>query len=401
MKVVGLVTEYNPFHNGHLHHLVASKKASGATHAIAVMSGHFLQRGEPAIMDKWTRAKNAVDAGVDLVIELPTLFSCSSAEYFAYGAVSLLKDLNIVDALCFGSETGSLNEMGVIANLLSAKDPELFSLIDAYLKKGVSYPSARAQALDHLLGHQFDFKPNNILGIEYMKAINLLDSPFEPVTIQRIQADYMSTELKGSIASATGIRKSIHKHAIEKTIRFVPETTYESILSAKTNYIFPEHLGQMLLYKIRSMSEATIRNIHDVSEGLESRIKKAAETAYDYNSLVELILTKRYTKTRIQRILVKILLDISTDMLGQTGAAKPLYARILAFNTKGQEILSRIRKTSDIPLVTNINRVDISSEAKDMLTLDIKASNIYNLLYPYTKDRTGGKDHLTMPYRKE
>ena len=171
MKVVGLITEYNPFHNGHLYHLEESKKLTNSTHSIAVMSGHFLQRGEPAIMDKWTRAKNAVDAGVDLVIELPTIFSCSSAEYFATGSVSLLNSIGIVNTICFGSEDGDINKIYSIANLLVNKSKLIEEDLVKILKTGVSYAKARELAISNLTHNTVLFQPNNILAIEYVKAL--------------------------------------------------------------------------------------------------------------------------------------------------------------------------------------------------------------------------------------
>lgn len=398
MKVVGLVTEYNPFHNGHLHHLNASKQTTNATHSIAVMSGHFLQRGEPALLDKWTRAKNAVSAGVDLVIELPTLFSCSSAEYFSFGAVSLLKDLNIVDALCFGSEDGNISQIQTIANLLAADDSTLLNHLENELAKGISFPKARANAIEETLGETVDFKPNNILGIEYLKAINVLNSPFEPFTIQRVQADYMSTTLEGSIASATGIRVELNDTRQPTTIKaFVPPSTFESIKSFKEDLIYPQALGDLLLYKIRTTSETDLRNIHDVTEGLESRIKKVAERVDSYEALVKGIETKRYTRTRIQRVLIKILLNIYKETLGTCGDTKPLYARILAFNEKGQQLIKRIKKESDITLITNVNKTRLSPKEQTMLNFDINATNVYNLLYQETHKKTGGSDYLINP----
>lgn len=398
MKIVGLITEYNPFHNGHLHHLEAAKETTKATHSIAIMSGHFLQRGEPAILDKWTRAKNAVEAGVDLVIELPTLFACSSAEYFAYGAVSLLKDLNCIDALCFGSEAGRLNEMQGIANLLSSQDPAFEAALQTELQSGLSFPKARENAIHHVMGDGLDFHPNNILGIEYLKAINILDSPFEPFTIQRKEAAYMSTSLEGHIASATAIRSAL-KRKEDDMSDFVPPGTLNSLKANLNSFIFPDDMAKLLLYKIRTMSPSALRAIHDVSEGLEMRIKAAGEKASDYQTLIALIVTKRYTRTRIQRILIKILLDIKKDDIGPCGVKRPAYARILAFNKQGQDILNAIKKTTHIPLVTNINKTELDPEALQMLKLDIKATNIYHLLYEDSQKNKGGRDYVQAPIR--
>lgn len=402
MKVVGLVTEYNPFHNGHLHHLLESKKTTGATHSIAVMSGHFLQRGEPAIVDKWSRAKAAVESGVDLVLELPTLFACASAEYFAYGSIALLDQLNIVDHVCFGSEDGSLDEMDKIATLLVSKNIPLENDISRHLKEGLSYPKARELSINKAIGDAFTFKPNNILGIEYLKALKTLNSSILPTTIKRVQADYMSLELKGTIASATGIRKQLQEEQnIHSVTTFIPKATQKMIEDSKSKLIYKDHLTNLLLYKIRSSTADDLRSIHDVTEGIENKIIKVAQQATSYDALVDGIVSKRYTRTRIQRILIKILLNIRKDVLGKNNSLLPKYARILAFNNKGQELIKRIKKISDLPLITNINKIQLDSDALDMLQYDINASNIYNLLYPEENDKKGGKDYTQTPYRKK
>jgi predicted nucleotidyltransferase len=393
MKIVGLVTEYNPFHNGHLYHLEEAKKQTGASHAIAVMSGHFLQRGEPAILDKWTRAQNAVAAGVDLVIELPTLYACNSAEYFAHGAVSLLDQLNCVDDLCFGSEDGHLDAIQDIAAYLVNPPEEFNTLLSSYLKDGLSYPKARSLALESCLGQSFEFKPNNILGIEYVKALYQQESKIQASTIQRIKADYMSTDLNGSIASATAVRKGLKdQQPIEN---FVPVTTFESLQNEES--IFPDQLFPYLMYRLRTTSLDQLKNIHDVNEGLEVRMKEAALKAKSYEDLIERILTKRYTRTRIQRILVKLLLDISKADMKNFGKEKVQYARILAFNKKGQEILNHIKKTAKLDLITNINQVQDDVSYHPLLDLDIKATDVYQLLYKDPNKIYGGKDHLLTP----
>lgn len=382
MKVVGLVTEYNPFHNGHLYHLQASKEATGADVAVAVMSGHFLQRGEPAILDKWTRAKAAVEAGVDLVIEIPTLYACASAEFFAFGSVALLNSLGIVDSICFGSEDGHIDKIDAIAEKLLSPDQAFTDRLQEALSQGHSFPKARSIAL----AEDFDFKANNILGIEYLKALKVLKSSMKAFTIKRIQAAYLSEDLKGTIASATAIRK--HAGKLEEIQAFVPEATFEAMHKEHT---FKENMLHILLYKIRTSSLEELRNIHDVKEGLEHKIKKAAESARDYDSLMAACLSKRFTKTRLQRIFVKILLNIKQDAFDNQ---MPRYARILAFNDKGKALLKKMKKTSNIPLVNNINKTRLDDKAKVMLDLDITASNIYNLL---NSKLSGGDDYTTMP----
>lgn len=386
MAVVGLITEYNPFHNGHLHHLIESKKKAKADYSIAIMSGHFLQRGEPAIMDKWTRAKTAVEAGVDLVIELPTLFSSASAEFFAKGSVAILDQLNIVDTLCFGSEDGKLDSIDQVAQLLT--DPsELFTQnLQDHLKAGLSFPKAREKAINSA-NIDLEFKPNNILGIEYLKALKQLRSKIEPMTIQRVKADYNSLDLKDDIASATAIRNGLKEN---KAIHsYVPKTTFDAL--NQQTLLYKENLEDLILYQLRTLDVEDIAKIHDVSEGLEYKIKKASSAA-TYEALIERIISKRFTRTRIQRILIKILLNIKKDDLNDL----PRYARILAFNDKGKTLLRRIKKESDITLINNLNKTNLDKDIKKMIAFDIKATNVYNLLYS-ENEKSGDSDFLKAP----
>ncbi len=382
MKVVGLVTEYNPFHNGHLYHLEASKKETQSDCSIAVMSGHFLQRGEPAIVDKWSRAKVAVESGVDLVIEIPTLYACSSAEYFAYGSVYLLNALGIVDHICFGSEDGKLETIDEITDKLLSPSKEFQDDLKKFLRNGHSFPRARSLALNM----DFEFKANNILGIEYIKALKTLKSPITPATIKRIHSDYLDENLKGTIASATAIRK--HASNLEDIKSFVPTATYDIM---KHHHVYKEDLIDLLLYKIRTSTLQQMREIHDVSEGLEHKIKKVAERVSSYDELLSGIVSKRFTKTRVQRILVKLLLNIRKDDFIEN---HPRYIRILAFNDNGKTLIKRMKKTCTLPIITNINKIQLDDDAKEMLNLDITATNIYKLLTP---DKIGGDDYLKQP----
>ena len=398
MNIVGLVTEYNPFHKGHLYHLKASKEISESSHAVAVMSGHFLQRGEPALLDKWTRAKMAIDSGLDLVFELPTLFACSSAETFAFGAVSLLNDLQGVNHLVFGSESGCLSDLKPISDLLNRPTEAFNETLRQALDYGMSYPKAQAKAINHCLQKDQEYLPNNLLGVAYLQAMDRLQSPMTPHTIKRVKADYLSKEIRGDIASATAIRDALENKKIDAVKNVVTQATYQTLADCQEDFVFLKTLAPILLYKIRSMSEEAISQIHDVTEGLEKKIKKAGQTAYDYESLIERVLSKRYTRTRIQRIFIKILLNIkNVHIINQ----KPLYARVLAFNEKGQEILNTIKKTSHIPIITNINKSALDDEIKKQLDFDILASDIYALLRQKEFMHKGGMDHLRAPYIKK
>lgn len=298
-----------------------------------------------------------------------------------------------MDELCFGSEDGHLTHIKDIAAYLVNPPSAFNENLALHLKDGLSYPRARALALEACLGQTFEFKPNNILGIEYVKALYQQESNIKAKTIQRIKADYMSTELDGSIASATAVRNGLKvNHPI---MNFVPENTYDSL--QKEEKIFPDTMFSYLMYKLRTIPLEHLRNIHDVNEGLEVRMKDAALKATSYENLIERILTKRYTRTRIQRILVKLLLDITKEDVENFGKEKVQYARILAFNKKGQAILNHIKKTTHLDLITNVNQVQDQVPYRYLLDLDIKATDVYQLLHKDQSKIYGGKDYLLTP----
>lgn len=394
MKILGIITEYNPFHNGHKYHIEAAKKKIDADFTICIMSGHFLQRGIPAIMDKWTRAKNALHHGVDLVIELPTVYSLNSAEYFAEGAIKLLNATGITDYIVFGSEKGTIDSFHKIGEVY-ASEPEAFVLqMKENLSKGSSFPKARRNALIDYLGEELnlDSKPNNILGIEYLKALYNTKSKVKAETIKRIQNDYNDLDLTGEISSATAIRKSLEEqHNVETIKKSVPISTFNSLKTFENDLVFKKAFENLVFYKLRSIPTEELAKIHDVSEGLENRIK---EKALSCNNLEELILeikSKRYTYTRIQRVLFKALLGIENS----DATHNPRYLRILGFNKKGQELIREINEMSDLPVITNLkNYKPQDLVANRMIEKDILATNIYQLA---KNKKTGNLDFLNSP----
>ncbi len=394
MKILGVISEYNPFHNGHKYHIEASKKKVDADFTICIMSGHFLQRGIPAIMDKWTRAKNALQNGVDLVIELPVVYSLNSAEHFAEGAIKLLNATGITNFIVFGSEKGTIDNFHKISQVY-ADEPKAFTeLLKKNLSLGNSFPKARQDALIKYLGKDLDLesKPNNILGIEYLKALYNCNSTIKAETIQRIKNDYNDANLTGDISSATAIRQAIKKnHVIENIRDSVPSSTYDSINKFKNELVFKKDFEDLIFYKIRSISKKELSKIHDVNEGLENRIK---DKALHCNNLKELILeikSKRYTYTRIQRILFKTLLNIEDSDVKH----EPRYLRILGFNKNGQKIIRELNESSDLPIITNLKNYEAQDAiARQMIEKDILATNIYQL----TKNKkTGNLDYLNSP----
>lgn len=410
MKVVGLITEYNPFHNGHKYHLDKSKELTSASHTIAVMSGNFLQRGEPALLDKWERGRIAVKEGVDLVIELPTIYSCNSAEFFASGSINLLDSLNIVDYVCFGSEGGNLKNINLISDLLVDEPPKFKSNLKEHLNKGCPFPVARENAIREYLGDNIENinslnSPNFILGIEYLKALKFLNSTITPLTIKRIKADYNSTEIKDEICSATAIRNLLEESLehINMIKNVVPSNSYEMINNAiqkGKGPIFIKDLEQIILYKLRFASTNDLKSIHDVVEGLENRFKKAAKLSTNYHDLMQHLKTKRYTMTRLKRILIKAILGISKrDVNTLAKNSKPQYIRVLGFNNRGAELLKIIKQTSSLPIITNLKRFNPQNQySKRMMEIDLIATDIYSLLYKDKKLSRGGYDYIKKPF---
>ena len=418
MNILGLITEYNPFHNGHLYHLNTSKKITGATHTVAVMSGNFLQRGEPAIVHKWERAKMAVRSGVDLVIELPALYACSTAELFAYGAVSLLDSLGAVNYISFGSEIGDMNLLSKIADILAEPPPRFSIILKNYVNLGFTFPVARSKAIVEYLKKTEHYKTdglvlindimrssNNILGIEYLKAIKQLGSTITPYTIGRKITYYNDKQISTDpIASATAIRKHIFSGKPLSGIRHViPSSTFNILLSnidAGLAPICDTDFEKSIFTVLRRSNLDDIRNVFDVVEGLENKIYRCAVKMDTLRGLYDCIKSKRYTLTRLQRILIHILLNISKDDIfycNDNGG--PQYARVLAFNTKGREILKVLKTTSSIPIISNLKYYRPQNKAAHkMLNIDIRATNIYSLAFKNRSAINEPLDYTTKPH---
>ncbi|MDQ2085007.1 nucleotidyltransferase [Herbivorax sp. ANBcel31] len=411
MKVLGVIVEYNPFHNGHLYHIEQAKKITGAEYVICIMSGNFIQRGEPAIINKWARAKTALLNGVDLVIELPVTYALSSAEYFAHGAVKILNDIGIVDYLCFGSESGETKTLDIIANILY-NEPDLYkSILKKELKKGLSYPASRENALAKYLYAKKDLnlsidkllsQSNNILGIEYLKALKRLNSNITPVTIKRINNSYNTEDITGSISSATAIRKHLLKSmncSVQNVLDMVlPKTSYNIVneeITAGRGPISPSCFYDIISALIRKSTSVQLKEIMYVSEGLENRIKSATNTTGTYNDLLEKICTKRYTVTRIQRILMNIMLGItSKDITIFNSYNGPQYARVLGFNQRGKYLMSLIKKNSSIPMILKTANFINSCNPllRKMLELESISTDIYVLGYKNSAYRKASQE---------
>lgn len=398
--ILGIVSEYNPFHNGHLHHLEASKKLTKTDFSVAVMSGNFIQRGDTSIVDKWTKAEMALKNGVDLVLELPTVYALSSAENFADGAIKILNSLGVVDYVSFGSEIGEINAMNDIAEILYNEPKEFSALIKAQLRSGLSYPKAREIAISQFFGSSKKYteiltNPNNILGVEYLKALKRQKSNITPLTIKRDYSDYNSTNVKKGIASATAIRTMIR--AKKNVHHVVPLETYELLEDCiKEEKIIKDIsvFEKQIIYTLRKMSLDEIRALPDVSEGLENKIKEVSLKCNKVKDLIEGIKSKRYTQSRIQRILLYALLGITEKDIANSKKVVP-YIRVVGFNKHGKRIISAIAaanpKLNIIVSVKKFMDAPGNSNLKHMLEKDILATNIYTM--GYKKDPMANLDY--------
>ena len=417
MNLLGLIVEYNPFHNGHKDHLEKSKEITNATHTVAIMSGSFLQRGEPALFDKYTRAEMAVKNGVDLVIELPTLYACQSAEIFSHGAVATLNSLNCVNSLCFGSEEGNIDILQTISEILVKEPSDFKTTLKNFLDEGIVFPVARSKALyeyiknNHLLELSEDElqqvlnSSNNILGIEYIKSLIKLNSSIKPYTITRIASKYNSTDIESNICSATAIRNSLKDNTDLKLIEnVVPLHTFNEInhkintnFNPVFDYMFYDLLSSTIIRDVDNLTK-----YFEVNEGIENKIYSNVFTSKNLEELINSTKSKRYTMTKIKRTLNNILLGINRDdVIKVKDLDRVPYIRILAFNNKGREIIKKIKTSSDIEIITKFSKISHVDDPifDTLIKYDLKSSNMYNLIY-YKNNRNllkGPMDYYLSP----
>ena len=347
MKTVGIVSEYNPFHNGHRYHVLESKKQLNADGVIAMMSGNFTQRGEIALFEMHSRAEIAVKNGVDLVLEIPPQFVLNSAEFYAYYGVYILHQLGVVDYLSFGSECGDL------AQLQNHKKPDSDS-VKEQMKSGISYKKALSDSI-------VSQTPNNILGIEYLQALKKLKSDMMPFTLKRKAVEHAAQSPADHFASASWIRKQLYNG--NKVVDFVP--ALPASLPAFEESIYP-----LLQYRLIMGTKENLSDINNISEGLENRIL-ANRNATSFSDMVDKIRCKRYPETRIRRALYSILLNIKKS------EELPSYTRVLAYNETGQKILRNIKQNSKIPVFSRITKKDIFSHPQ--LQHELFCNEIYEL----------------------
>jgi len=404
MKIVGLITEYNPFHNGHLYHIEKAKEITGADSVIVVMSGDYVQRGAPAIMPKHLRSEIALEAGVDILLELPVCYATGSAEYFAAGAIDLLERLGCVDSICFGSECGDYGLLARIAHIL-ADEPEGYrhSLREA-IKSGMSFPLARQTALteylqDNSLNAVLD-QPNNILGIEYIKALYERQSPMKCYTVKRMVSGYHDMELAGSYSSASAIRRLLsyagQSVLLEKDGMFDEPSMSEVLcrlegqvppscirMLEETHHsrypVYTNDFSLLLKYRLLTETKETLTEYLDISEDLANRILNNANDFISFEQFSDQLKTREMTYSRICRCLFHILLNIrKEDLLSYKVHGYCQYARILGFRKDARRLLSLLKSSSQVPLVTKLTQTEkLSPTAVSMLKTDVFASNLY------------------------
>ncbi len=355
---IGIIAEYNPFHNGHLYMIKQIKKMYPDATIICVMSGPFTQRGDVSIINKWKKTEIAIKNGIDLVVELPFVYASQSSDYFAYGAIRILKSLN-VDKLVFGSETNDVDLLNKLADIqINNKDYD--KLVKAYMDDGINYPTAMSKALYDLSSSKIEL-PNDLLGLSYIKEIKKQKANIEPISIKR-DNNYNSLELKGKFISATAIRHAIFNH--KKIKKYIPKETYYNLYHMHFN----NHYFKLLKYRILTTD---ISIYQGVDEGLKYRVMKYIDKSNNIDELITYVKTKRYTYNKLSRMFIHILCGFTKKEAKNIDAE---YIRILGFNDKGRIYLSKIKKKSILPIITGYS--DIKS---NILDIENRVNKIYAL----------------------
>ena len=400
MSVVGLITEYNPFHLGHKYHISEAKRLTGADTAIVIMSGNYVQRGEPSFVDKYTKTKIALSNGADMVIELPYCFACASAEYFAYGTVSILNMLGIVDFLCFGTENNDIGILTAIADILSSEPYMYRTFLNNEVKKGVSFAYAREAALIQYIEqcstdiaalksvdiHSILSSPNNILAIEYLKALSMQKSNIKPVAINRINASYHDSSMDKRFYSATAIRR-LAKHSyddLNDTLNSIDSHYSSSFM--KSFPVLPDDFSVMVGYSLQThIFNNTLKDIFGMTEALSNRIKNNIENYINIVQFTDMLKTKDISYTAISRALLHCMLNIfSNDIAEYMDNNVCSFVRVLGFSTNRNNIFKLIKSSSDIEIITGLkgfeNNTDLNSTDKKLIKNGIYCDNLYRMV---------------------
>ena len=401
MKICAIICEYNPLHYGHLYHIQKAKELSGCDAIMCIQAGNFTQRGEPAICNKYVRAKMALEAGADIVVQIPTAYCCSSAEIFALAGVKIANSFDDVTHLAFGCETENFELLKEIAKYFANEPKEFKEKLKKFLDAGNSLPVSRQKAIEELMKEDkvvfseitetlnILTKPNNILAIEYLKAIYRTKSNIEPVFTVRENSDYSSADLNGRDSSATAIRtRLISKNKVRSIKKLVPPFTYDILKEEVNKFGLPDQelFGDLSAYVLKTSTAEDIKNIYDVSEGIENRFLESAKKFKDFNDLLLDVKTKRYTYTRLKRISLRLLLKIDKDTVSQVYKIDKLpFIKVLAFNAEKKQLLSSINADTNI-IIRNSNVVKNPSELYSKLaSIEDRANAVYNMLLKQDK----------------
>jgi len=393
MKIAAIIAEYNPFHNGHAYHIAETKRMTGADAVLAVMSGNFVQRGEPAVADKFLRAQAAVLGGCDLVIELPVAYAVSSAQRFSYGAVDLISKMGCISHISFGSECGDIEKLTSLSRAL--RSDEFICAQKKFIDEGLSYPLSRSLAARELLGDESAdllSQPNNILALEYINEIDALDLNIEPITVARFGSAHDSFDTYGAFASASAIRASAELGNMN-IAKYVPEKSfslYKKAIDSGTFFVNPSRFDTLVLSHLIRMTKDELQNIPDVSEGLENRIYDAVRSSQTLSELYDAVKSKRFTHSRIRRIIMCAYLGI-TDLDLEI---PPQYIRVLAQNKTGSKILREMKQTAAIPIITKPAHIyRHSDDAVQQFDLEARATRLYSYAFSDIEYRRSLNDY--------
>ena len=413
MRVLGVVVEYNPFHNGHLYHLTKAKELVKPDYTIAVMSGNFTQRGEPSIIDKFSRAEIALQHGIDVVVELPFVYATQDAGGFAFGAIGIFHKSGVVTDIVFGSESSDREFIETVARILHEQPWRYQEILHVKLKKGLSFPNARKEALVEYVEETGILDPervrsiersNDILGVEYVRSILRYGSKIRFHTVKRVGADYNDPNFKGSFSSATAIRKLIREGNFELAKEAMPQKSFEIVvreIEAGRGPVFWEDLDCAFLSRFRVMRREDFSKIYGFVEGLDVRFEREVRKSTSLRDFIERLKTKRFTFTRLRRMMLHAFFGLEKEFMERVNSLGPQYIRILGFTEKGQELLSVMKKKSEIPIIPTPSlykkflEEDYEIDEKlymRMFELDLMATDLHSNLFKEESERVGERD---------
>ena len=384
-----IISEYNPFHFGHLYHLNESISQTDTDFKVAIISGNFVQRGEPSIINKWEKAKVALSAGFDLVLELPTLYAISSAENFANGSIKIADQIGS-NYISFGTESGDLEKLKKLSSLINKNEKEYITNVKGKIAEGFSYPKSQELVIDKMFGNEFlgVCKPNNILGLEYLKSLNAISSNITPITVKRDLDKSSSSDIR-ALLRTSGFK-------IEDLKNSIPDFSYEVLAENIENgnaVLSLKAFEKEIIYILRTIDNEKLKNIPDIPENMLSNLKKIACSTNSLDELITALKNKSITQARIQRILLYILLEITKSDMELSKRITP-YVRVLGMSENGKKMLSDISK--DINVITSVKAFEKTCDDSDllrMLEIDKKATDIYTLAY--VKDSVANLDYTT------